>query len=117
VPRSTRISRGMIRALIFCASAVAALVGVLCGPTAIGKPLPGQAAAQTKIAEGEYAIQERESSGAVGPFQEEVYNFRESWTLWRTGQGEYEVEGVQSFESPNDLIPTASSPNLPATSR
>ena len=92
----------MIRALIFYAGAVSALAGVLCGPTAIGKPIPEQAAARTKIAEGEYAIQERESSGAVGPFQEEVYNFRESWTLWRTAQGEYEVEGVQSFESPKD---------------
>lgn len=92
----------MIRALIFCAGAVAALVGILCGPRAIGKSLPEQAAARTKIAEGEYEIQERESGGAVGPFQEEVYNFRESWTLWRTEKSEYEVEGVQSFESPKD---------------
>lgn len=92
----------MIRALIFCGGAVSALAGILCGSSAIGKPLPGHAAARTKIAEGEYAIQERESSGAVGPFQEEVYNFRESWTLWRTEKGEFEVEGVQSFESPKD---------------
>lgn len=66
-----------------------------------GRP-PGQEAGRTKIAEGEYAITEHQNSGATGPFQEEVYNFRESWTIWRADKGQYQVEGVRSFESPKD---------------
>jgi hypothetical protein len=56
--------------------------------------------AETKIAEGEYAIYEEANSGAFGPFGEEVYNFHESWTLWRTEKGQYRVEGKRKFESP-----------------
>ena len=36
------------------------------------------------------------------PLQEEVYNFHESWTLWRVEKGQYQVEGVRNFESPKD---------------
>jgi hypothetical protein len=55
---------------------------------------------RTKIAEGEYAVIQRKSAGAVGPFENEVYNFRESWTLWRSGDGGYEVTGERQFEWP-----------------
>jgi hypothetical protein len=58
---------------------------------------------RTKIAEGEYAIYEEANSGAVGPFGEEVYDFHESWILWRTEKGQYEVEGERRFESPHDV--------------
>jgi hypothetical protein len=68
----------------------------------MGGSLPEQAAERTKIAEGEYAIYEHHNNGAVGPFQEEVYNFHESWTLWRAETGLYQVEGVRTFESPKD---------------
>lgn len=34
------------------------------------------------------------------PFGEEVYNFHESFTLWRAENGGYRVEGTRSFESP-----------------
>ena len=67
-------------------------------------PVPEQAAERTKVAEGEYAIYEHQNSGAVGPFQEEVYNFHESWTLWRVEKGQYQVEGVRNFESPKDEL-------------
>jgi hypothetical protein len=58
------------------------------------------AAAQTKIAEGEYAIYEQANGGAFGPEGEEVYNFHESWTLWRTEKQQYRVEGQRNFDSP-----------------
>jgi hypothetical protein len=101
-PRSIGISNGTFQALIPYAGLFFCLLGIIYGPMATGGPLPEQAAERTKIAEGEYAIYERHNSGAVGPFQEEVYNFHESWTLWRTENGLYQVEGVRSFESPKD---------------
>jgi hypothetical protein len=55
---------------------------------------------RTKIAEGEYTIYEQANSGAFGPLGEEVYDFHESWTLWRTEKGPYQVEGERKFESP-----------------
>jgi hypothetical protein len=56
--------------------------------------------ARTKVAEGEYAVSEQANGGAVGPFGEEVYNFHETWVLWRGGDGRYEVEGERRFEAP-----------------
>lgn len=55
---------------------------------------------RTKIAQGEYVISKQADSGAVGPFGEEIYNFHETWTLWRGANGGYEVEGERRFESP-----------------
>lgn len=61
------------------------------------------ATSRTKIAEGEYAIYEEGNSGAVGPAGEEVFDFSESWTLWRNGKELFEVEGERKFESPRDV--------------
>ena len=58
---------------------------------------------RAKIAEGEYAIIEQGNGGAFGPFGEEMYAFRESWTLRRSEHGRYQVEGVRNFESPRDV--------------
>ena len=55
---------------------------------------------RTKIAEGEYAISQEANSGAVGPFGEELYNFHETWMLFRNANGSYQVEGERNFESP-----------------
>jgi len=62
--------------------------------------VPKSELARTKIADGEYAIVERADFGAVGPFGEEIYDFRETWTIWRTETGSFEVEGHRRFESP-----------------
>ncbi len=59
----------------------------------------GQEANRTKIAQGEYAVSTDDDLG-VGPADTEVFHFRESWVLWRTAAGEYEVEGERTFESP-----------------
>jgi hypothetical protein len=58
---------------------------------------------RSKVAEGEYAIYEEGNGGAFGPFGEEVYDFHESWTLWRTPKGRYEIEGERKFMSPLDV--------------
>jgi hypothetical protein len=101
-PRLIGTLKGSLQALFIFAAFISFVLGIAYGPLARGGPLPGQGAERTKIAEGEYAIYEQSNSGAVGPFQEEVYNFRETWTLWRVEKGEYLVEGVRSFESPKD---------------
>jgi hypothetical protein len=90
------------RSLIFYTGMFFCLLWVASAKWAIGSPSSGQGSEREKVAEGEYATYEHDNSGAVGPFQEEVYNFRESWTLWRVQKGQYQVDGVRSFESPKD---------------
>ncbi|HEV3481707.1 MAG TPA: hypothetical protein VGR97_05190 [Candidatus Acidoferrales bacterium] len=63
---------------------------------------PGAPAYRTKIADGEYGFIEQSNFGAIGPFGEEVYDFHETWTIWRTTTGAYEVEGRRKFESPKN---------------
>jgi hypothetical protein len=67
-----------------------------------GWPLPGEGAGRSKIADGEYAVFEHRNDGEVGPLGEEVFNFHESWSLWRVDQGRYRLDGVRRFESPKD---------------
>jgi hypothetical protein len=93
---------GALRHLSFGMCLFFSLLLIFSGQLAGGNSPPGQFARNEKIAEGEYAIQEREGNGAVGPFEEEVYNFRESWTLRRGQNEQYEVDGIRSFESPKD---------------
>ena len=90
--------------------AVASLFAVCLGAVAdwgLARPAQEKSAAstqRTKVAQGEYVVFERENGGAVGPFGEEVYNFHETWTLWRSANGSYEVEGERRFESPRDAL-------------
>jgi hypothetical protein len=92
---------------------LAASFFVMCIQAAAGEPSQQQAekakspSERTKVAEGEYVVLEGANGGAVGPFGEEVYNFHETWTLWRTAKGEYEVEGERQFESPKDVARSA----------
>jgi hypothetical protein len=98
-PWNTNSSHALGR-LIFCCGLFCSLFAISIAQLAIGSPLPQQSAGRTKVAEGEYAIIEHHNSGAAGPFQEEVYGFHESWTLWRAETGQYQVDGVRRFESP-----------------
>jgi hypothetical protein len=54
-----------------------------------------------KIAEGTYAI--FKEYGGIGPVDAEIYNFHEDWSISRTVDGNYQVEGTRSFESPKDF--------------
>ena len=92
---------------------LAASLFILCVHAAVGEPSQQQAekakpsSERTKVAEGEYVVLEGAKGGAVGPFGEEIYNFHETWTLWRTAKGGYEVEGERRFESPKDITRSA----------
>lgn len=54
----------------------------------------------SKLAEGEYSLIEEGSGGSFGPPNEEIYNFHETWTLFRTENSGYEVTGERQYESP-----------------
>ncbi len=69
--------------------------------SALGKPASGTAQ-RRKLAEGEYAVFASTSEGGVGPFDPQVFGFHESWMLWSSGDGGYEVDGERKFESPKD---------------
>jgi hypothetical protein len=102
IPGTSAHSTRIAWSLILYTGIFSCLLGIAIGPLASGGILPEQAGERTKVAEGEYAIFEQSNSGGMGPFQEEVYDFHESWTLWRAGKGEYQAEGVRRFESPKD---------------
>jgi hypothetical protein len=57
---------------------------------------------QIKVAEGEYAIARIGDLG-IQPLGTEEFEFGETWTLWTTGDGEFEVQGEWRFESPEML--------------
>ena len=57
---------------------------------------------RVKVAEGEYLVS-LEGDPGVGPIDTEIFHFRESWVLWRTTGGEYEIDGNRMFESPRGL--------------
>jgi hypothetical protein len=99
---SSAASTSRFRALLSYIGLNLCLLGIVHGQLAIGGALPEQGAGRKKVAEGEYTIYEQDTSAAMGPSNEAVYNFHESWTLWRVEKGQYQVEGVRSFESPKD---------------
>src|SRR5579864_5569617 len=88
IARSTAILRGRILASILFAGLISFLFVITHVRPANARPLQELASGRMKIAEGEYAIYERDISGALGPLAEEVYNFHESWTLWRVEKGQ-----------------------------
>ena len=57
---------------------------------------------RSKVAEGEYRVNIEGDLG-LGPVETQIFHFRESWTLWKTGEG-YEVEGNRTYESPRNEL-------------
>ena len=53
-----------------------------------------------EIAKGAYAI--LKEYGGIGPVDAEIFNFHEDWSLSRTADGNFRVEGLRNFESPKD---------------
>jgi len=98
------VAPGLI--LFFLAAASFVLVGSLASgksnrtQTQQASVGASKSALKLKLAEGEYAVTTQYNQGGVGPFDPEVYDFHEYWTLWRTADGGYEVEGRREFESP-----------------
>jgi len=52
---------------------------------------------RTRVAEGEYKVL---SQAGIGSFVPAVYDFTESWTLWRLEDGTFEVNGTRNYRSP-----------------
>jgi len=65
-------------------------------------PTAAERAERVKVAEREYVVS-LEGDLGVGPIDTEVFHFRESWTLWRTTGGEYEIDGDRIFEFPRGI--------------
>jgi hypothetical protein len=59
---------------------------------------PG-ATAWIRVAEGEYKVL---TDKGIGPFDPAVFDFSESWTLWRLPDGSFDVSGTRSYRSPSD---------------
>lgn len=51
------------------------------------------------VAEGEYRVLDQ---SGIGSFDPAVYDFKESWTLWRLEDGTFEVDGTRDYRSPAD---------------
>lgn len=98
--RSRWITASCFSAAVFCFVSIHAAAGESRRQEGEKGKAPSD---RTKVAEGEYVLLEAANGGAVGPPGEEIYNFHETWTLWRTAKGEYEVEGERQFESPKDI--------------
>ena len=103
------MNRVITLATVVCLGATSVLLACSLGAEARHPRPAGQSTAssaselpRTKVAEGEYTIIKRSDFGAIGPFGEEIYDFRETWTIWRTAEGEYDVEGSQRFQSPEN---------------
>ena len=62
--------------------------------------LQGQDAGRLQVAQGEYRTSQDGNEGGIGAFAPGVYNFRESWTLWKLPDGTFDVEGERQYESP-----------------
>jgi hypothetical protein len=55
---------------------------------------------RAEVASGEYQVYQGHQQGGIGSYAPEVYNFRESWTMWRLADGSFDVEGERHYESP-----------------
>lgn len=40
----------------------------------------------------------------TGPLETEIFHFHETWTLWWTREGVYQLEGSRTYESPKDEL-------------
>lgn len=68
-----------------------------------GSRLQESAPQKVRVAEGQYKVYNQTNAGGIGPFAPAVYNFTESWTLWRSREGNFEVEGERDYDSPSDV--------------
>lgn len=101
-------TQALLRGSIFAAAALAvgsvavlAVGGNIRASDQSSRPAqqPQGNTARAKLAEGEYVIYEKSNDGAVGPFGEQIYNFDETWTLWRNRDETYRAEGIRKYDS------------------
>lgn len=54
---------------------------------------------KVRVAEEQCKVYKQTNAGGIGPFAPGIFNFSESWTLWRSPDGSLEVEGKRDNES------------------
>jgi hypothetical protein len=59
---------------------------------------------RVRVTAGEYQVLQGANAAGIGSYAPGVYNFRESWTLWRLADGSFDVEGEREYESPKDEL-------------
>jgi hypothetical protein len=65
--------------------------------------LSHQSEMRIKIAAGEYeVVRPLRAQQGIGSFTAAVYDFHESWTLWRLPNGNLQAEGHRTYDSPRD---------------
>lgn len=69
-------------------------------PAFVQQENPQSNSDRVQVAQGEYQTLESSDDGGIGAYAPDVYNFHESWTLWKLPDGTFEVEGVRKYESP-----------------
>lgn len=52
------------------------------------------------VARGEYQVLEDSNDGGIGTYAPSVFDFHESWELWRLPDGTLEADGQRQYESP-----------------
>ncbi|MGA7854244.1 MAG: hypothetical protein WCA15_13035 [Candidatus Acidiferrales bacterium] len=65
-----------------------------------GQEAPSQ---NVRVAGGEYKVYKQTNVGGIGPYSPSVFDFKESWTLWREPHGDLEVVGQRDYASPSDV--------------
>lgn len=55
---------------------------------------------RVRVATGEYRVYTQSRGSGIGPFAPAVYNFIESWDLWRLPDGSLEATGERDYDSP-----------------
>lgn len=89
-----RIGSGIARSLL-------ALSLILLGNAGLsGQEIPPQ---NVRVAAGEYKVYKQTNVGGIGPYAASVFDFKESWTLWRQPNGDLEVVGQRDYASPSDV--------------
>lgn len=76
-----------------------AAFGLLLGRAVLSQG--GETSQKLRVCEGQYKVYKETNAGGIGPFATGVFNFTESWTLWRLADGSLEVEGKREYESPS----------------
>jgi hypothetical protein len=71
-------------------------------------PTTAEREERVKVAEGEYLVS-LEGDLGVGPIDTEVFHFRETWVLWRTTRGEYEIDDTECLNPPGAFRTTTDS--------
>jgi hypothetical protein len=99
----SRISAGLLLVSIaFCLKYFGPQPNFVRGRDAQASAAASQTAetGRVRVATGEYRVYTESRGSGIGPFAPAVYNFTESWELWRLPDGSLEATGERDYDSP-----------------